>query len=239
MKTLIDKKMFVLTLMILILTISPVLAVTRTIGHPFTLASTDSGDSQTNQGGIIVIGAEEIVLTNVSRKAGVTGTTFTLERDGTSISNNSVQSLGAGTYNFTVDRTDTQNYSNVYDEELFTINPATPSLILEASPDWNVAPGVQTIVTGSNCPSQILCNLYLQNNLTSNPDIQNFSVGSYIYIYNTTGNNNYSIASATNTITVSVPSNTTTTTISVTCPYDIFGYYSFRLPQVKIKGCNL
>jgi len=50
---------------------------------------------------------------------------FTLKRNGTTISNNSVQSLGGGTYNFTVERTDQSNYSNIYDEELFTINKAT------------------------------------------------------------------------------------------------------------------
>ena len=47
---------------------------------------------------------------------------FVLARSGTTILNNSEQSLGADTWNFVVDRTDTQNYSNVNDAELFTIN---------------------------------------------------------------------------------------------------------------------
>ena len=50
---------------------------------------------------------------------------FTLFRNGTSISNNSEQAPGAGAYNFSVIRTDTQNYSNTFDQEQFIINKAT------------------------------------------------------------------------------------------------------------------
>lgn len=49
------------------------------------------------------------------------GSDFTLRRNGTIISNNSVQSLSANLYNFSVQRTDTQNYSNIYDDEFFSI----------------------------------------------------------------------------------------------------------------------
>ena len=47
---------------------------------------------------------------------------FTLYRNGTTISNNSEQNLAAGTYNFSVIRTDNENYSNTYDEQTFTVN---------------------------------------------------------------------------------------------------------------------
>lgn len=53
---------------------------------------------------------------------------FTLYRNGTIVANNSEQSLEAGIYNFTVQRTDTSNYSNVYDEELFTIVQNIPTI---------------------------------------------------------------------------------------------------------------
>ncbi|GAH19025.1 unnamed protein product, partial [marine sediment metagenome] len=52
-------------------------------------------------------------------------TTFTLYRNSTTISNNSAQNLGVSTYNFTVIRTDQQNYSNIYDEENFVVQQAT------------------------------------------------------------------------------------------------------------------
>jgi len=50
---------------------------------------------------------------------------YTLYRNGTEISNNSLQHLAVGDYNFTVMRTDTANYTNIYDEEIFTVNKDT------------------------------------------------------------------------------------------------------------------
>jgi len=55
---------------------------------------------------------------------------FTLYRNGTIVSNNSVQTLDGGTYNFSVVRTDTQNYSNTYDDEFFVIEEDT-------TPEWD------------------------------------------------------------------------------------------------------
>jgi hypothetical protein len=52
---------------------------------------------------------------------------FTLYKNGSSILNNSLQSLGTGTYNFTAIRTDRDNYSNIYDEETFRVNDAPPA----------------------------------------------------------------------------------------------------------------
>ncbi|MEN7981865.1 MAG: hypothetical protein ABFQ65_00265 [Nanoarchaeota archaeon] len=49
---------------------------------------------------------------------------FTLYRNGTAISNNSVQDLAAGGYNFTVIRTDKSNYSIISDEQIFTVQKA-------------------------------------------------------------------------------------------------------------------
>lgn len=62
---------------------------------------------------------------------------FTLTRNGTVVANNSEQSLGVGTYNFTVIRTDNQNYTNIVDEEYFEITQASQIAILsfnETSP---------------------------------------------------------------------------------------------------------
>ena len=52
---------------------------------------------------------------------------FTLKRNGTTISNNSGQSLSVGTYNFSVERTDNSNYSNIFNWSLFTINSESSS----------------------------------------------------------------------------------------------------------------
>ena len=53
---------------------------------------------------------------------------FTLYRNGTSINNDSVQSLAASAYNFTVIRTDQANYSNVYDEQTFAVDKGSGSI---------------------------------------------------------------------------------------------------------------
>ena len=50
---------------------------------------------------------------------------FVLAINSTTITNYTAQSLAAGIYNFTVTRNDTQNYSNIYDQQNFTINQVT------------------------------------------------------------------------------------------------------------------
>ena len=77
--------------------------------------STSSCDVLFNETSPLDYSIDFIVYTNCD-------TEFTLWRNGTAISNGSVQSLAAGTYNFTVIRTDDENYSNVREEETFTIN---------------------------------------------------------------------------------------------------------------------
>ena len=47
---------------------------------------------------------------------------FTLYNGKTAIQNNSIQKLTAGTYNFTVIRTDKQNYNNTRDTKIFVVN---------------------------------------------------------------------------------------------------------------------
>ena len=56
-----------------------------------------------------------IVYTNCS-------SAYTLYRNGTAISNNSLINSGAGYYNLTVRRTDTANYTNWFSSEFFTVN---------------------------------------------------------------------------------------------------------------------
>jgi len=127
---------------------------------------------------------------------------FTLKRNGEIISNNSIQSLGAGTYNFSVTRIDNENYTNVYDEEFFNISKAVLSLNLSISQNWNVTYSTETTVTGSNCPIQLTCNLYRDDVLKSNPEIATLGYGVYNYIYNTTGNENYTSYSNSSILTV-------------------------------------
>jgi len=50
---------------------------------------------------------------------------YSIYRNDTSITNASIISSGAGYYNFTVQRTDTTNYTNIVDSQFFTVNKAT------------------------------------------------------------------------------------------------------------------
>ncbi len=127
---------------------------------------------------------------------------FTLYRNGTVIGNNSVQNLAAGYWNFSVIRKDNENYTNYYDEEYFTINKATISLNLASSPSWTNAYLTQTTVNGSNCPSQLTCNLYRDSILASNPEIITLGYGTYNYSYNASGNENYTADSVSNNLII-------------------------------------
>ena len=127
---------------------------------------------------------------------------YDLYRNGTSISNNTQQLISAGAYNYSVIRTDNFNYSNIYDDEQFIISIITTSLSLAITPSNNEIYTVTTTATGSNCPSQLSCNLYRNGVNLSNPDNILLGYGSYTYIYNTTGNENYTSDSTTDTLTI-------------------------------------
>lgn len=121
-------------------------------------------------------------------------TEFTLYKNSSIISNNSVQSLGASTYNFTVIRTDSVDYSNYYDEETFVINKATPTATLTNDTAWireydgtNSSIGISESNTGDGDVTYILWRDDI--NVSSSDSIG--AVGSYTYKINTTGGENY------------------------------------------------
>jgi hypothetical protein len=116
---------------------------------------------------------------------------LTLKRNDTTIANNSVQISGAGTWNFSVQRTDSQNYSELYNDEYFTINPATTTLIISGSPAWTNVYPTETTVSVSGCPSGVTCVLKRNDTTVSPPDVQTFGVSAYNYTYNTAGNTNW------------------------------------------------
>jgi len=83
---------------------------------------------------------------------------FVLYRNETVITNNSVQSLSAGSWNFTVQRNDSVNYTNIYDEEIFVISKATTSISVNGTSPINY--GVTGDVEGTGCPAGVTCNLF-------------------------------------------------------------------------------
>jgi len=117
---------------------------------------------------------------------------YTLNLNESSISNNSIHDLGAGTWNFSVQRTDTVNYSNVYDEELLTINQATPTGSLTGTTPIIYGTTGDVEGTESNTgDGDLTYKLYRNGVEVSNPDNSVLAVGTYNYVYNTTGGENY------------------------------------------------
>ncbi|MFH1327209.1 MAG: hypothetical protein ABIH59_03730 [archaeon] len=119
---------------------------------------------------------------------------FTLYRNGSTISNNSLQNLGAAGYNLTVIRTDNANYSNYYDEQTFAINKINPYANL--TNDTNLVRDFDTTVTNigstnnNNGDSDVSYNIF-ENNSNKGSSHQQGGAGFYTYILNTTGGENY------------------------------------------------
>ncbi|KKL57422.1 hypothetical protein LCGC14_2235570, partial [marine sediment metagenome] len=120
---------------------------------------------------------------------------FTLSINGTSISNNSLQALGAGAYNFSVERTDTGNYSNIYDEQEFVVNKSTPVLtqFLNETND-NLTITYPQQVNASAYTTAGTVNIFRNSTGVTSENTLNISlvVGYYLYTFNVTGNQNYS-----------------------------------------------
>ena len=138
---------------------------------------------------------------------------FTLYRNGTLISNDTEQILSAGTYNFTVIRTDTQNYSNVYDEESFVVNKGALTGTLTNPSGWTVNyPTEVTIgISESNeGDSDVVYNVSRDGEDKGTGETVTLAVGTYSYVLNSTGGTNYSANSSIDAQTLTVSSGTST-----------------------------
>ena len=113
---------------------------------------------------------------------------FTLYRNGTAITNNSEQDIGNGYWNFSVARTDTGNYTNLYDTEFFTITKNTGVCdVLFNTTSPKVYPS--TFQAYSNCNSAIT--LYRNGTSTTNNSAQDVGVGYWNYSVSRTDKSNY------------------------------------------------
>ena len=127
--------------------------------------------------------ANFIVYTNCS-------SAYTLYRNGTSISNGSIINSGAGYYNLTVRRTDTQNYTNGVNTQFFTVNKNPEKcqvLFNETSP----LQASKTFLVWANCTSPFT--LYRNGTLISNNTEQSLAIGAYNFSLQRTDTSNYSI----------------------------------------------
>jgi len=120
---------------------------------------------------------------------------FTLYRNGSVISNDSVQSLGAGYYNFTVQRTDTQNYSNIRDTEFFTINKINPTASLTNDRAWEFTyddVSANIGISESNSGDSDVSYILWKDNVDVGSSDSEGSAGTYVYKINSTEGENYS-----------------------------------------------
>ena len=100
--------------------------------------------------------------------------------------------LGAGTYEFNCSVAETQNYTIATNVSSYTINKASPSISLTATTP--ITYGTTTDFTGSNCPSQLSCNLNISNAI--------YGAGTISANYSTSGNANYTSDSDVFTVTI-------------------------------------
>jgi hypothetical protein len=119
---------------------------------------------------------------------------YTLYRNGSIILNGSTQSLAAGTYNFSVIRTDNENYSNTYDEEAFTIDKANIVLTKLLNGDVNnLSITYPQQINATAYSSQGTVNIFRDSiDVTAENGLNvSLAAGTYIYKFNVTGNENY------------------------------------------------
>lgn len=160
-------------------------------------------------------------------------TGYALYRNGTGITNNTQAALSAGTYNFTVIRTDTANYSNIYNETTFQINKKTPNASLTNDKNWtreydgtNNTIGISENNSGD---SDVTYTLFRNNtNKTTSDSIG--AVGVYSYKINTTGGTNYSSADNMNATTLTIQ-DSTKPLVSVIYP----GNVSYNSTQTQLN----
>ncbi len=149
---------------------------------------------------------------------------------------NRVYKVGTITFNYST--MGNENYSSNSVTKDIVINKIAPSISINILPSNNVIIGTTTNASGDNCPNQLICQLYKDNLLVSNPDVSFFNIGNYTYIFNTTGNENYTSNSITEILTVSNYTTIQGTIANPKCRYLKLGYYNLNLPFLKERNCN-
>lgn len=110
--------------------------------------------------------------------------------------------LGAGSWNYTCNVSETQNYTATENSSLFVIEPAATILNLTAAPSWNSVYGTETTVNCSANNAEVNVSLFRNDTEVSVPDIATLAAGSYNYTCNNTATQNWTAASTSNTLTI-------------------------------------
>jgi len=161
---------------------------------------------------------------NASARTGVGGLVLYRNSEDVTGMNNQFEDLGAGNYNFTAYVPESENYTSATISRFASvnqgnINPGQPgNLSISIMPDSNVDFNTETTVTGLNCPAQLVCELFRNGILVSNPETISLGAGNYYYVYNTSGNENYTAASVSENLVVNKISSVTSVLVDPASP---------------------
>lgn len=132
-------------------------------------------------------------------------TDFMLYRNATQITNGSSEYLGVGTYNFTVTRNDSSNYTNYFNSSTFIINKATPVLTFLANggtSNLTLSYPQQVNISAYNSSGILTLERNGTDVLSENKQNVTLNPGQYIYIANIVGDANYTDVTQSYNITI-------------------------------------
>lgn len=165
---------------------------------------------------------------------GDTDVIYNWYRNSLAVSNPDADTLGVNTYTYLLNSSGGINYNqndSIATGNLVINQNTTYNLSLTASPSWYGSIGDTVTVTGTGCPSEISCMLYRDGIEKLNPNINQYFNGTYVWVYNSSGNENYSAQSFTDTLYINYTNGgTTTVTTNQTliygedAPYVILSY---------------
>ncbi len=155
---------------------------------------------------------------------------YTLKLNNSAISNNTDYILGASLWNFSVQRTDATNYSNIYYEVLLTVDKAVPTGSLTNTDTWT-EPYLEEVTIGfseSNIgDGDVTYKIYREGVDKGSGETVTLGVGTYDYVLKTTGGANWTASASMDTQTLTV------TKISPSSNMDIDGTTPIIYPTIS------
>jgi hypothetical protein len=187
--------------------------------------------------------------TNVSCNASTQQATPQLFRNETPVSNQDVQSLAVGTYDYTCNASATQNYTSASQTGTLIVNKATSALSINLSPSSSIVYGTNATATCSANNAEISAQLYLDGAPVANPYTALLAAGNHTYTCNATASQNWTAASAnvllqiakmSNPISLSINANADQNVmISLGTESNVFTSALAGIPELLLNGISV
>jgi hypothetical protein len=166
-----------------------------------------------------------------------TGTFTNISLAGVGSTYNYTTELGVGTYTWKQHANDTSGNKNTTNNFTYTVNQATTTLNLSASPSNNETYGTTTNVSCAADNTQVALTLTRDGVSVSNPDVGVLAATTYNYTCTTPGNTNYTSDSAELFVTISkAASNVNLTLNNTDGNVTILQFNSINLTAVSQSG---